>query len=145
MTRYWWRTLLLVGALVAGENDALACSCMMSGPPCQATWTADAVFVATVVSITPIDHVSLGAPYQSRLVKVNVERAFIGAASGLLEIVTGMGGGDCGYDFKVGVKYLVYAHKSDTSILTAGICSRTQPLATAQEDLKYLTTMGATA
>src|SRR4051812_35469241 len=143
MTRYWWRTLLVVGALVAGENDALACSCMWSGPPCQATWTADAIFVGTVVSISPIDHLSLGAPYQSRLVKVNVERAFIGAASGPLEIVTGMGGGDCGYDFKVGVKYLVYAHKSDASILTASICSRTKLLAAAGEDLQYLTTMGA--
>ena len=144
MTSRWWLTLAMLGAMTVTSRDALACSCMMSGPPCQATWTADSVFAGTVVSIAPIDHVSLGAPYQSRLVTFSVETGFVNAAPGPLEIVTGTGGGDCGYEFKVGVKYLVYASKGGSSVLTAGICSRTRPLAEAQEDLKYLTTMNAT-
>jgi hypothetical protein len=144
MSSTWWRILALLGVLVvASDRDALACSCPMSGPPCQATWTADTVFVGTVVSMTPIDNVSLGAPYQSLLVKFSVERGFVNAPSGPIEIVTGMGGGDCGYRFKVGVTYLVYASRYGSSILTAGICSRTRPLAEAREDVQYLTTMGA--
>jgi hypothetical protein len=144
MTSRWWLTLAMLGAMTMTSRDALACSCMMSGPPCQATWIADSVFAGTVVSIAPIDHVALGAPYQSRLVTFNVERGFVNAVPGPLEIVTGTGGGDCGYDFKIGVKYLVYASKGGSSVLTAGICSRTRPFAGAREDLEYLTTMNAT-
>jgi hypothetical protein len=132
----------MVGALaVVSERDAFACSCMMTGPPCQATWTADSVFIGTVASIATIDDGSPGASYQSRLVTFNVERGFVNAATGPVEIVTGMGGGDCGYSFKRGVTYLVYASRSGASILTAGICSRTRPVAEAQDDLKYLTAM----
>jgi hypothetical protein len=141
MMSKWSSTLVLFGVLtIAGESKALACSCAMSGPPCQATWTADAVFSGTVLSMTPIDNVSLGAPFPSLLVKFNVEQGFVNAAAGPLEIVTGMGGGDCGYQFKVGVKYLVYASKY-ASHLGTGICSRTRPLADAKEDLLYLSTM----
>ncbi len=144
MTSRWWLTLAMVGAITGTSRDALACSCIISGPPCQATWTADSIFAGTVASITPIDHVSLGAPYQSLRVKFNVEHGFLNAVPGALEIVTGRGGGDCGYRFKVGAKYLVYASKDGSSVLSASICSRTRLLAEAQEDLKYLTTMNVT-
>jgi len=50
-----------------------------------------------------------------------------------------MGGGDCGYDFKVGQSYLVYAHREkDSQTLVATICSRTRPLDEASEDLAYI-------
>jgi len=145
MRKMSWPTLVMIAALTAAAPaKAFACSCMMSGPPCQATWTADVVFTGTVVSITPIDHESLGAPYESRLVKINADRGFVNAAAGPIEVVTGTGGGDCGYAFKIGQKYLVYAYASKTapSRLSASICSRTRPIADAQEDLRYLTTMG---
>jgi hypothetical protein len=145
MTSVSWRVFAAVAMLtIAAVNHAFACSCMMSGPPCQATWTADVVFAGSVVSIEPFDHETLGAPYQSQLVKFNVERGFVHAAAGPIEIVTGMGGGDCGYRFKTGGKYLVYASKTGSG-LSASICSRTRPIAEAQEDLRYLTRMGATA
>jgi hypothetical protein len=143
MTSAWWRTLVMIAALtVAAESEAFACSCMMSGPPCQAAWTADVVFAGTVASMSPIDDESLGAPYQSMLVKFNVERGFVNATAGPVEIVTGMSS-SCGYSFKAGGKYLVYASKTESSRLTTSICSRTRPIAEAQEDLRYLTTMGA--
>ena len=143
MTSAWMRTLIMIGALtVAAPGRVFACSCMTSGPPCQATWTSDVVFTGTVVSMTLIDHESLGPPYQSKLVTINVDRGFVRATAGMIEVVTGMGGGDCGYDFKIGQKYLVYASKTASSRLSASICSRTRPIADAQEDLRYLTTMG---
>jgi hypothetical protein len=143
MTPQWSWTLAVLGVLtIAGESKALACSCAMSGPPCQAAWTSDAVFSGTVLSMTPIKDGSLGAPFLSLVVKFTVEQGFVNVAPGSLEIVTGMGGGDCGYRFKVGVKYLVYATKY-ASHLSTSICSRTRPLAEAKEDLLYLSTMGA--
>jgi hypothetical protein len=145
MTSQAWRTVILVGALtIAGESEVLGCTCPMSGPPCQATWMADSIFVGTVVSMRPIELDSSGQPYQANLVTFDVERGFMHAAPGSLQIVTGMDGGSCGYRFKAGAKYLVYASKNDSSFLIAGRCSRTRPIADALEDLSYLQTMGGT-
>ena len=137
-----WILVIFAVLSVAAERPAFGCSCAMSGPPCQMTWTADAVFSGTVMSITQIEDELLGFRRQSLLVKMNVDRPFLKASPGPIEIVTGMDGGDCGYRFNVGVKYLVYAWKSGGQ-LTTGICSRTRPLADAQEDLQYLSTINA--
>jgi 5-hydroxyisourate hydrolase-like protein (transthyretin family) len=54
-------------------------------------------------------------------------------------VVTGLGGGDCGYGFKQGGQYLVYAHRNDKDKrLYTGICSRTRPLAEAADDLAFI-------
>ncbi len=52
-------------------------------------------------------------------------------------IETGLGGGDCGYDFRRGVDYIVYASKKPDGAWTTGICTPTGPLEKAQEELKY--------
>jgi hypothetical protein len=44
--------------------------------------------------------------------------------------------GICGYEFKVGESYLVYAHGSDR--LNTDICTRTEKLVDAGKDLKVL-------
>jgi hypothetical protein len=144
MTSRSWMTLIILSvSLFASERAALACSCAMSGPPCQATWRSDVVFAGTVISMAPIEDVSAGFRHQSMQVAFNVEQGFLNAPAGRIEVVTGMGGGDCGYRFKVGVKYLVYANKTEASSrLTTGICNRTRPFAEAQDDLRYLTTIG---
>jgi hypothetical protein len=146
MSPNWWRALFIVAALThAAENEALACSCNGNGgPPCQAAWTADVVFAGTVRAVEQIDHETLGAPYRAMLVKFEVERGFLNAVPGPLEIVTGMGGGDCGYRFTTGARYLVYAWKTPSSRLSTGICSRTQPLDKAEEDIRYLMSIPAT-
>jgi hypothetical protein len=144
MTPKWLRALFVMAALtVAAANEALACSCMTSGPPCQAAWSADVVFAGTVRAVEQIDHDTLGAPYRSLLVRFDVERGFVNAAPGPLEIATGTGGGDCGYTFTRGGRYLVYAWKTSNSRLSTGICSRTRPLDKTEEDLRYLTSMPA--
>lgn len=145
MTPKWLRALVVMAALtLAAENDALACSCMLSGPPCQAAWTADVVFTGTVRSMEQIDHNASGTPYRSVLVRFDVERGFVNVVPGPVEIVTGTGGGDCGYSFATGGRYLVYAWKTPSSRLSTGICSRTRPLDEAEEDLRYLTSIPAT-
>jgi hypothetical protein len=147
MTRgFNWFVALLVLVMIGVARDALACSCAMSGPPCQSAWYADAVFSGTVLSIEQMDdHDALGRSWESRVVRFNVQRGFINGPSGTVDVVTGMGGGDCGYRFKVGVQYLVYASKNPASgRLSASSCSRTKPLDEAAEDLRYLTTIGPT-
>jgi hypothetical protein len=38
-----------------------------------------------------------------------------------IEILTGYGGGDCGYQFQVGTEYVVYAYKNSAGRLETGI------------------------
>ena len=57
----------------------------------------------------------------------------------LKEIVieTGLGGGDCGYAFRRGFDYIVYASKKPDGGWTTGICTPTRLVEDAAEDLKY--------
>jgi len=145
MQKLWLILAAIAAVTLATEHGAVACSCMMPGPPCQSAWNADAVFSGTVLSIEQIDNDPRGRSWESRLVRFSVQRGFINGPSGTVDIVTGMGGGDCGYQFKVGGQYLVYASKNPASgRLSASICSRTKPLAEAAEDLRYLNTIGPT-
>ncbi len=60
-----------------------------------------------------------------------------------IEIVTGQGGGDCGYRFEQGVDYAVYAYTDTEGRLATGICSGTRILSQAAEDLRYFHAMAA--
>ena len=56
-----------------------------------------------------------------------------------MEVVTGSGGSDCGYDFRMGEHYLVYAYPhAQSGKLYTGICQRTRPISEAGDDLDYL-------
>ena len=62
-----------------------------------------------------------------------------GLDADLKEIVieTGLGGGDCGYDFRRGQDYIVYASKKPDGGWNTGICTPTRLVESAAEDLKY--------
>jgi 5-hydroxyisourate hydrolase-like protein (transthyretin family) len=132
--------VLAMAALVASEALAEACTCIGPVPACQATWQADAVFVARVVAIAeaPPDPKEQ-TPWRNRRVQVRVTEAFRGVASREVDVFTGTGGGDCGYNFGVGGDYLIYAYRHpQNGRLSTGICSRTRSLSAAGDDLKYL-------
>jgi len=116
---------------------ACACSCMIGGPPCADAWKASAVFAGTVEQVT---YDSSGRPYLRVHVRFEVTEPFIGmeGRGKQVEVLTGSGGGDCGFPFHCGHSYLVYAYQSQESQLATGICSRTAELDHAQADLTYL-------
>jgi hypothetical protein len=134
--------LLITAAAV---RPAEACSCVASGPACEDYWRVSAVFVGRVVSISR-DAGKLPARAPARRVRFDVSEAFSGVSKGTVEVTTGAGGGDCGFPFKEGVEYLVYANgAAETGGLTAGICWRTRELARAGEDLEYARRVAAGA
>jgi LPXTG-motif cell wall-anchored protein len=107
-----------------------ACSCVELVPPSEAYEESDAVFAGTVHDIehgTGIYRIYFDA-----------ERAWKGISETPLMATTPDNDGLCGYDFQEGVEYLVYAYGKES--LSAHICSRTQQLSTANEDLAYLGT-----
>jgi len=55
-----------------------------------------------------------------------------------LQVRTGLGGGDCGFPFEVGEKYLVDADKDESGDLSTGICSQTGLLEDRQVEVAYL-------
>jgi hypothetical protein len=131
---------VVVLATVLSARAAVACSCADPGPPCRAFPQADAVFVGQVEAID--DRGEAATPGAFRQVRLVVEENFRGAGvkpGASLEVVTGFGGGDCGYGFERRQRYLVYAqHRAGGGALYAGICSRTSRLADATDDLAYL-------
>jgi hypothetical protein len=56
----------------------------------------------------------------------------------IFKVRTGLGGGDCGFRFEVGKRYLVYAFADDSGRLSTGICSGTAMLQDSLANLSYL-------
>jgi hypothetical protein len=130
-------TTLAVCAIGLIPRSAEPCSCAAPGSPCSATWQADAVFVGRVVSI---ESSPIGA---GRLLQFAVVETFRGVRLSQVTLVTGYGQADCGYPFRMGESYVVYAHRSPEGQLSASSCTRTRPLAEASEDLSYLRSLAA--
>src|SRR2546422_1709333 len=126
------RSVVLLGLLAAPLTPIWACSCspMGTGPPCQAAWGAKAVFTANVISITEpplppiagsrgpalarrtVDDAAPSLAWPKRVVRMQIEEVLTGVDPGQkeIEILTGKGGGDCGYAFVSGAAYVVYAY-----------------------------------
>jgi len=139
--RHW--TVLLVASVflsLCAPSGILACDCAYPGAPCKAFTRTPYIFSGKVTKISSISiKMSSGDEYQDRLITFAVERSYRGLeGKKVAEVVTGSGGGDCGYDFRAGESYLVYAlpHPA-TGKLYAGICSRTRLLSEAGDDLEY--------
>jgi hypothetical protein len=113
----------------------------MSGPPCQAVWSADVVFAGTVRSIEQFEAINRDGeqrPYE--VVRFDVDRPFINSVAGPIELVSEPLN-TCNYRFRVGGSYLVYAWKDQSARLSASVCSRTRTLAEAGDDIRFLTSM----
>jgi hypothetical protein len=129
---------LLVWALL--PLSGTACRCGYAGAPCKAFANTPTVFAGRVVKISAIRlKASSGDDYDERLVFFDVERRYRGWEAETAQVVTGKGGTDCGYEFRAGVRYIVYAYPHPASgKLYTGICQRTRSLSEAAEDLEYL-------
>ncbi|HXQ69139.1 MAG TPA: carboxypeptidase regulatory-like domain-containing protein [Pyrinomonadaceae bacterium] len=141
--------VLLLGVVIVvllASPTANACSCGGSGPPCESFGRASAVFAGTVIGERLNERPKGERPkideidWVPRAVKFSVEQAYSGVTTTEVEVFTGRGGGDCGYGFKVGQRYLVYAYRYQDKLSTS-ICSRTQLFSQATEDLAFLGTL----
>jgi hypothetical protein len=137
-------SLSIASALLAlSISDVKACTCSFVGPPCEEYWRSQAVFAGKVIKKSTF-YVEEGEgdsrhKYQQVLAPFSIEQVFKGLAGDQAEIVTGLGGGDCGYHFKDGERYVVYAIRSgrDKSRLYSSICNRIKLMAEADEDFDY--------
>ncbi len=158
--------LLVAAALVLMPwTRLLACSCVGGSTPCGAAGSSAAAFTGTVADIAdpPPTIVTPAAPTPQtrrspagrlagspaaplrplRTVRIRIGEVLSGVEPSQkeIEILTGVGGGDCGYPFRTGADYVVYAYKNSDGNLETGICSRTRPLAQAASDVAYFHSM----
>jgi hypothetical protein len=74
-----------------------------------------------------------------RPVRFTVDETFMGEPTRVREVWTGQGLGDCGFDFELGHKYLVYAHRDeDTGRDQTDVCSMTREFGDASADVACL-------
>lgn len=133
------RTPLIIVVLLLVTKAGFACDCDLSRPGksvkeavVEARKKSKAIFSGTVVAIDkkPSDlYVT---------VRFKIEGSWKGMYSREATVFTGQGGGDCGYKFEVGQRYLVYAYRYNDADLGTNICQRTATLTQATEDLKVL-------
>ena len=140
------RMLFILGLMAA---NVWGCSCGVSltgTPPCESAWRYDAVFTGTVTDIkdpelpiTPVEPARPSLSFPQRKVQIKITEALTGLDSSQKEIVieTGLGGGDCGFGFRRGFDYIVFASKKPGGGFSASICTPTRLVENATEDLKY--------
>ncbi|MBD9470198.1 hypothetical protein [Pseudoxanthomonas sp. PXM01] len=111
---------------------AEACSCARPGTPVEEKDQHTRVFLGRVQAI---EEDLRGEP--RRRVRFIVSETFKGTPVRRLTVDTGIGGGDCGYAFRTGQEYVVYAWGKDDALAT-GICSLTGPATHPRSGLDVL-------
>lgn len=139
--RFTWLLFAAVLLLSAAKSVA-ACSCAGEGLPCQSFGAARAVFVGKVTGAKEQRESRMEdgtkITYDVGEIHFKVEESFLGVKGQTATIFSGTGGGDCGYWFVRGERYLIYAYGDSVDKLYTNICTRTRPLADAEEDLAFL-------
>lgn len=119
--------LLSSVAPCAAGGEGRRCSCMRPEEPGAAREGAAAVFLGTVVRDSVVTVTTSGDPYPThRVVTLAVDAGWKGAPADTVHLATGLGGGDCGYGFVEGGRYVVFAY-GEPDHLSTGICTLTRP------------------
>ena len=131
--------LPVIGLLVAGfmtlrPCTVFACSCMAPGAPDVERDNSTAVFAGRVASITTVNRGGVAPQLQ---VHFDVSQSWKGPAAASIEVLTSESSASCGVTFTQGGDYVVI-HQRLEGYLNASLCSRTRPLADADEDLAVL-------
>lgn len=119
---------------ILGSSLAWACSCAPPPPPKLAMEASSAVFSGKVVSIEKEGDFE-------KAVTLEVGDVWKGVDAKKVIVYTAKDGAACGFGFKEGSKYLVYAtllKRGEGKALSTNLCSRTKPLADAKEDIEAL-------
>ncbi|MFZ3591136.1 hypothetical protein ACOI1C_18275 [Bacillus sp. DJP31] len=131
--------LSVIGTSIS-PSTAYACSCIEPGAVEVELERSDAVFTGKAIEIK--EQKQLGGGTINKIL-FELIATWKGESKSQIVITTGQGHGDCGYDFRQGEEYLVYAHRSsmygyNNTGLTTIVCDRTNELSEAEDDLVEL-------
>lgn len=152
--------VMLASSLLTAESN-LACTCGLA-PPAQGeelktmrdlaifqnkSTSSSTVIFEGIVEKQEVKMGPIGAPPNAwsmtprgvhRVVTLRVLRTYRGNPGAIATVLTGMGTGDCGFNFETGKEYLVYANNVDAVTLFTSICTGTTPLEEAGPKLRVL-------
>ena len=119
-------------------SKACTCGGLPSGnPACQAYWYTPVIFSGKAVQIEPDGGDSgIGGGFDNH-VQFAIDESFKGISGATAEVSTPRDSAACGYPFKVGESYMVYAYQDKDGKLSVGLCGRTIPMSGAAEDIAY--------
>jgi len=124
--------LTAILAIIAGPpQDASACTCYFPPPPAQAFAEADAVYLGKILSFKPDSAYSM-------IAEIDILKLWKGDKDAAGKLFTPGSPATCGHTFDVGQTYLVYAYKGANGSLHTNICTRTNLVENAAEDLDFL-------
>lgn len=130
-------SLLTVGIfLFVSTSIANACSCIPPDPPKESLKRATAVFTGTVVNMDAPSGPMINSDSRITITFSSLQ-IWKGPDYKTLVLTTARSPASCGYPFQHKKEYLVYAYGKEDK-LTTSICSRTRPIANAQEDFRDL-------
>jgi CRISPR/Cas system-associated endonuclease/helicase Cas3 len=133
------KLLLIAAVLVISSFNSrvLACSCTPPPPPSEAFKESMAVFVGKVVEAKE------EGIEDDRILKVKfkVDTSWKHVKSQEVTIETDVNEALCGYTFETGKIYLVYTSQNSQQVLRTNLCSRTNMIANAEADMKFLKTL----
>jgi len=145
--------VIVLVAMLLPPRPVFACTCAAPESPATGFAHADAVFAGTVTGISGqapapslLDRLRswVGLPvtgaFFARQVSVRVSDSWKGVTTADIEIHTGFGDADCGFNFRVGSQYVIYATKGQTGFETS-FCLRTIEVASGAADLQYFRTL----
>jgi hypothetical protein len=137
---------LLSAAIPVGTGDAqprapLRCSCIASVELIPARDHADALFLGRVTSKEEVAADGASTDFGVRFeqnVTMEVLAHWKGELAASVQVLTGVSDADCGFPFRVGETYLVFANSDANEVagrFATSICSRTAATEYATEDL----------
>ena len=131
---------LVVGLVALLPDCASACSCGGGAPFRVLAKGADAsaVFSGEVMNVEEGSSTRMfGMSVPSRRVTLQVSEMWKGPQTETLEVSTPRDGATCGYNFKEGQEYLVYAYGKEEPF-KVDLCTETKPLSKAGMNLQLL-------
>lgn len=126
------RAVIWILTTFAAVSTATACSCVPPGTPYEELQRSDFVFAGRVLAVGTDPAAGAFGRVRVRFQRI---RTFGASPDNDSDVVfTGPHEAACGFRFRRGAYYIVYANENDGSYHTS-ICTRTARLSDAEEDL----------
>jgi len=122
------KSLFLIFTIISlcFSSKIFGCTCLNNNSIIEDYNEASIIFVGNVISHSDTNGYLF-----------TVQNNFKGALNSVVYVNTGLGGGDCGYPFKIGESYLVFAYEHNLNYYT-DICTRTAEYSNSKLNLIFL-------
>ncbi|OME80161.1 hypothetical protein BK120_20230 [Paenibacillus sp. FSL A5-0031] len=129
-------SIFFISSLLIIPSNVQACSCVKPGTVEESKIKSDAVFEGTATSVKTSSQSLFRSSERAVKASFQVNEVWKGHVAPTLEVKTPESKDSCGYTFKVGERYLVYAKTTGKSL--QALCSATLLHSEANQHIKLL-------